>query len=157
FGATVLDVSPPRLRGTGAAAAAERELASWPEPPAAPDLLRRHRLLRATTASAMGLGDLPPPASGEWPAHPADRQRLRPPVAAAAAAHAARDPLAPGLPLDAARAELGLPDRGLVEALAAWRPGNGTGGTGDGGTGDGHGADELIVASGGYLRRAAGG
>ena len=55
FGATVLDVSPPRLRGNGAAAAAERELASWPEPPTAPDLLRRHRLLRASTASAMGL------------------------------------------------------------------------------------------------------
>ena len=47
FGATVLDVSPPRLRGNGAAAAAERELASWPEIPAAPDLLHRHRLLRA--------------------------------------------------------------------------------------------------------------
>ena len=47
FGATVLDVSPPRLRGNGAAVAAERELASWPEIPAAPDLLRRHRLLRA--------------------------------------------------------------------------------------------------------------
>ena len=55
FGATVLDVSPPRLRGNGAAAAAERELASWPEPPTAPDLLRRHRLLRASAAAAMGL------------------------------------------------------------------------------------------------------
>jgi selenocysteine-specific elongation factor len=154
FGATVLDVSPPRLRGTGAAAAAERELASWPEPPAAPDLLRRHRLLRTTTASAMGLGDLPPPVSGEWLADPAYWHRLRQRLAAAVAAHAARDPLAPGLPLDAARAELGLPDRGLVEALAAWRPGNGTG-SGGGDTGDGHGADELIVASGGYLRRAA--
>ena len=159
FGATVLDVSPPRLRGTGAAAAAERELASWPEPPAAPDLLRRHRLLRATTASAMGLGDLPPPVSGEWLADPAHWQRLRQRLAAAVAAHAARDPLAAGLPLDAARAELGLPDRGLVEALAAWRPGNGGGSNtgGGGGTGDGHGADELIVASGGYLRRVTGG
>src|SRR6266516_4064810 len=37
FGATVLDVSPPRLRGTGAAAAAVRELTAWPEPPATPD------------------------------------------------------------------------------------------------------------------------
>ena len=122
FGATVLDVSPPRLRGNGAAAAAERELASWPEPPTAPDLLRRHRLLRASAASAMGLSDLPPPVSGEWLADPAHWQRLRQRLAAAVAAHAARDPLAPGLPLDAARAELGLPDRGLVEALAAWRP-----------------------------------
>jgi selenocysteine-specific elongation factor len=119
FGATVLDVSPPRLYGNGGAAATERELASWPEPPTAPDLLRRHGLLRASTASAMGLSDLPPPVSGDWLADPAHWQRLRQRLAAAVAAHAARDPLAAGLPLDAARAELGLPDRGLVEALAA--------------------------------------
>jgi selenocysteine-specific elongation factor len=144
FGATVLDVSPPRLRGNGAAAAAAQELASWPEPPTAPDLLRRHRLLRASAAAAMGLSDLPPPVSGEWLADPAHWQRLRQRLAAAVAAHAARDPLAAGLPLDAARAELGLPDRGLVEALAAWRPGGGTGDDGDG---------ELVIVTGGYLRR----
>jgi selenocysteine-specific elongation factor len=149
FGATVLDVSPPRLRGNGAAAAAERELASWPEPPAAPDLLRRHRLLRADVASAMGLGDLPPPVSGDWLADPAHWQRLRQRLAAVVAAHAARDPLAAGLPLDAARAELGLPDRSLVEALVAWRPPGGT--TRDDGTG------ELVIASGGYLRHATSG
>jgi selenocysteine-specific elongation factor len=155
FGATVLDVSPPRLRGNGAAAAAERELASWPEPPTAPDLLRRHRLLRAAVASAMGLSDLPPPVSGEWLADPAHWQRLRQRLAAAVAAHAARDPLAAGLPLDAARAELGLPDRGLVEALVARRPGGGAGE--DGGTDKDDGTAELVIASGGYLRRAGGG
>jgi selenocysteine-specific elongation factor len=141
FGATVLDVSPPRLRGTGAAGAAARELASWPEPPATADLLRRHRLLRASTAAAMGLSDLPPPVSGEWLADPAHWQRLRQQLAAAVAAHAARDPLSPGLPVDAARAELGLPDRGLVEALAALREGDG--------------ASEPMDASGGYLRRGS--
>ena len=141
FGATVLDVSPPRLRGNGAAAAAERELASWPEVPATSDLLRRHRLLRASTASAMGLGDLPPPVSGEWLADPAHWQRLRRLLAAAVAGHAERDPLAPGLPVDAARAELGLPGRDLVEALAAWRPRDGAG--------------EPIEARGGYLRSGA--
>jgi selenocysteine-specific elongation factor len=139
FGAIVLDVAPPRLRGNRAAAAAERELASWPEVPEAPDLLRRHRLLRATQATAMGLRDLPPPVSGEWLADPPHWRRLRELLTAAVDAHAARDPLAPGLPLEAARAELGLPDRGLVEALAAWRP--------DGG------ADEMLHASGGYLNR----
>jgi selenocysteine-specific elongation factor len=137
FGATVLDVSPPRLRGRGAAAAAARELASWPEPPATPDLLRRHQLLRASTASAMGLRDLPPPVSGEWLADPGHWQRLRQLLGTAITTHAARDPLAPGLPADAARAELGLPDRGLVDALAA--------GAASGGGG-------LIDASGGYLR-----
>jgi selenocysteine-specific elongation factor len=141
FGATVLDVSPSRLRGTGAAAAAERELASWPEVPTAPDLLRRHRLLRASTASAMGLGDLPTPVSGEWLADPAHWQRLRQRLAAAVAAHAERDPLALGLPVEAVRAELGLPGRDLVEALAAWRP-RGL-------------AGRPIEVSGGYLRNAA--
>ena len=143
FGATVLDVSPPRLRGNGAAAAAERELASWPQAPAAPDLLRRHRLLLASAAAAMGLADLPPPAAGEWLADPGHWGRLRELLAAAVAAHQARDPLAPGLPVEAARAELGLPDRDLVEALAA-RPAAG-------------GAEAPIEVYGGYLRRAGGG
>jgi selenocysteine-specific elongation factor len=122
FGATVLDVSPPRLRGHRAAAAAEQELASWPGVPAATDLLRRHQLLRVSEAAAMGLRDLPPPVSGEWVADPGYWRRLRQLLTAAVAAHAARDPLAPGLQVDAARAELGLPDRALVEALAAWPP-----------------------------------
>jgi selenocysteine-specific elongation factor len=142
FGATVLDVSPPRLRGNGAAAAAERELASWPEVPAAPDLLRRHRLLRAGEASAMGLSGLPPPVTGDWLADPGHWGQLRQLLAAAVAAHAARDPLAPGLAVDAARAELGLPDRDLVEALAAWPAAGGT--------------EAPIEAHGGYLRSADG-
>ena len=125
YGATVLDVAPLRLRGSGAAAAAQRELASWPDPPAAADLLRRHRLLRASAASAMGLRDLPPPVSGNWLADPEHWQRLYGLLAQAVTAHAERDPLSAGLPVDAARAELGLPDRALVEALAAAPPGDG--------------------------------
>jgi selenocysteine-specific elongation factor len=121
LGATVLDVRPPRLRGTGAGAAAQRELAAWPEPPGAPDLLRRHRLLHSRSAVEMGLRDLPPPVRGDWLADPAHWQHLRQQLSAAVTAHARADPLAPGLTLDAARATLGLPDRGLVEALAVWR------------------------------------
>jgi selenocysteine-specific elongation factor len=139
YGATVLDVMPPRLRGSGAAAAAQRELASWPEPPAAADLLRRHRLLRASAASAMGLRDLPPPVSRDWLADPEQWQGLRRLLVRAVAAHAASDPLAAGLPVDAARAELGLPDRGLVEALVAGPPGDG--------------AAEPLELAGGYLSR----
>jgi len=138
FGATVLDVAPPKLRGNGAAQAADRELATWPDRPAAADLLRRHRLLRTSDASAMGLRDLPPPVSGEWLADPAHWQRLRERLVAAVAEHAQRDPVAPGLPVDAARAELGLPDRGLVEDLAAGRANE---------------EDDLIESGGGYLRR----
>jgi selenocysteine-specific elongation factor len=142
FGATVLDVSPPRLRGSGAAAAAARELASWPEIPSAPDLLRRHRLLRAGRGSAMGLNDLPSPVTGDWLADPGHWAQLRERLEAAVTANAAADPLAPGLAIDAARAELGLPDRGLVEALAAWPAAGG--------------ADQPIETHGGYLRTADG-
>ena len=142
FGATVLDVCPPPLRGNRAAAAAARELASWHDGPIAADLLRRHQLLRASQAMAMGLSDLPPPVSGDWLADPAHWQHLRTLLTAAVTAHAARNPLAPGLPLEAARAALELPDRGLAEALAAQRPQGGTG---------------PIVMSGGYLGSADGG
>ena len=143
FGATVLDVSPPRLRGNGAAAAAERELASWPEIPAAPDLLHRHRLLRAGPAAAMGLSGLPPPVAGDWLADPGHWGQLRQSLAAAVTAHAVREPLAAGLAVDAARAELGLPGRDLVEALAAW-PAAGS-------------AERPIELHGGYLRSASSG
>ena len=107
------------------------------------DLLRRYRLLRTSAAVAMGLTDLPAPVSGEWLADPTHWQRLRQRLNAAVAEHAARDPLAPGLPVDAARAQLGLPDRELVEALAAGSPHDG--------------ADGLIETRGGYLRSAGGG
>jgi selenocysteine-specific elongation factor len=142
IGATVLDVVPPRLRGTGAAAAAARELTSWPEPPRPADLLRRHRLIRSAAAAAMGLEDLPAPVGRDWLADPAHWRQLQQRLNAAVAAHAVRNPLALGLPVDAARAELGLPDRGLVEALAAWR--------------EGADVSEYLQLRGGYLRPASG-
>ena len=118
-GATVLDVAPPPLRGRGAAAAAARELASWPAAPGAAHLLRRHGLARRSDLRAMGVTAGPAPVAGEWVADPARWSALRDRLAALAAAHAAEHPLAPGMPLDAARAALGVADRRLVEALAA--------------------------------------
>jgi selenocysteine-specific elongation factor len=120
LGATVLDVAPPALARRGAAAAAGRELAAWPDVPAAADLLRRHGLLRASAVAAMGVtGSLPAPvtASG-WLADPVRWGELNRRLAEMVAAHARRDPLAIGLPPEAARAALRLPDRALVEALA---------------------------------------
>src|SRR6516162_9644778 len=120
LGATVLDVAPPALVRRGAAAAAGRELAAWPDVPSAADLLRRHGLLRTSTVTAMGVsGSLPPPvtASG-WLADPVRWADLRRQLAGLVAGHARRDPLAIGLPPEAARAALRLPDRALVEALA---------------------------------------
>jgi selenocysteine-specific elongation factor len=122
-GGTVLDVTPPALVRRGAAAAAGRELAAWPELPAAGDLLRRHGLLRASAVVAMGLtaGDVPsvpsPVTANGWLADPVRWGELAGQLANVVAAHARRDPLAIGLPPEAARAALRLPDRALVEAL----------------------------------------
>jgi selenocysteine-specific elongation factor len=114
----VLDVAPPALTRRGAAAAAARELATWPDQPGAAELLRRHGLLRASALLAMGVRDHPEPVTGEWLADPGRWSALAAELGEVLAAHAAREPLAPGLPLEAARASLGLPDRRLVTALA---------------------------------------
>jgi selenocysteine-specific elongation factor len=135
LGATVLDVAPPALARRGAAAAAGRELASWPERPTATNLLHRHGLLRASALAAMGVtvgppsavrspaaapppADPPPVIVGDWLADPGRWSGLRRQLAEVVTAHARRDPLAIGMPPEAARAALGLPDRALVEALA---------------------------------------
>jgi selenocysteine-specific elongation factor len=118
LGATVLDVAPPALTRRGAAAAAGAELAAWPDLPSAADLLRRHGFLRAGALAAMGVSGSPPPVAGDWLADPARWAGLRGQLAEAVAAHARRDPLAIGMPPEAARAALGLPDRALIEALA---------------------------------------
>jgi len=117
-GAIVLDVAPPPLARRGAAAAAGRELAAWPEVPGPADLLRRHGLLRPSAFAAMGVAGPAPPAVGGWLVDPGRWGELGRRLAEAVAAHARRDPLAIGMPPDAARAALGLPDRALVEALA---------------------------------------
>jgi selenocysteine-specific elongation factor len=117
LGAVVLDVAPPTLARRGSGASAARELASWPDPPAAADVLRRHGLLRASVLLAMGISEHPQPVCGEWLADPGHWAELARRLAEAVAAQVGREPLAPGLPLEAARAALGLPDRRLVEAL----------------------------------------
>jgi selenocysteine-specific elongation factor len=117
LGAVVLDVAPPELTRRGAAAAAARELASWPDRPAAADLLRRHGLLRATALLAMGVSEHPTPVTGEWLADPGYLNGLAARLGEAVAGHAERQPLARGLPVEAARAALGLPDRRILEAI----------------------------------------
>jgi selenocysteine-specific elongation factor len=133
FGATVLDPAPPPLARRGAAAAAAAELSGWPDVPVAADLLRRHGLLRAATLAAAGAEDPPGPVAGDWLADPAHWARLRAELPAAVTAFTARDPLAPGMPVDAARAALRLPARDLVTALLS----------------------DNVVVDGGYLRIAA--
>jgi selenocysteine-specific elongation factor len=117
-GAVVLDVAPPPLSRRGAAAAAARQLGSWPDAPTAADLLARHGLIRASELLAMGIWDQPLPVTGEWLADPDRWRALSHQLGEVLANHAAADPLSPGMPLEAARAALDLPDRRLVTALA---------------------------------------
>jgi selenocysteine-specific elongation factor len=117
YGAVVLDVTPPPLTRRGAGASAAAELGSWPDPPTAGDLLRRHGLLRASSLLAMGISEHPDSVSGEWLADPGHWAELANRLSEAVAMHIGREPLAPGLPVEAARSALGLPDRRLVDAL----------------------------------------
>jgi selenocysteine-specific elongation factor len=118
LGATVLDVTPPPLTRRGAAAAAATELGAWPATPRVADLLRRHGLLRQPTLAAMGLTGGPNPVAGDWLADPAFWAAAREQLDQLVTDHATKNPLAVGLPVEAARAALHLPTRALVEALA---------------------------------------
>jgi selenocysteine-specific elongation factor len=117
-GAVVLDVMPPPLVRRGAAAAAARQLGAWPDLPGAPDLLARHGLMRASALLAMGIRDHPRPVAGEWLADPDHWRSLSHQLGEVLASHSAAEPLSAGLPIEAARAALGLPDRRLVTVLA---------------------------------------
>ncbi len=117
-GAVVLDVAPPPLARRGAAAAAARQLAAWPDQPTAAELLARHGLMRSSALVAMGVCELPVPVAGEWLADPGRWHALARQLGEVLAAHVAGGPLAPGMPIEAARVALDVPDRRLVTALA---------------------------------------
>jgi selenocysteine-specific elongation factor len=154
-GATVVDVTPPRLTRRGAAAAAAAELADWPDMPTAADVLRRHGLLRAGTLHAMGITDHPAPVTGDWLADPGYWAALRRRLTEAVTSHAQHRPLAPGLPLEAARAALGVPDRRIVEALvrAPLKVGDGSILPAAAAASAGHGLPERVLAAIRELRR----
>ena len=76
----------PRSPRRGAAAAAGRELAAWPDPPSAADLLRRHGLLRAGGAGRDGRGG---PARSRWRGTGSPTRTLGRPARAAGQAVAA--------------------------------------------------------------------
>jgi selenocysteine-specific elongation factor len=128
YGGRVLDPFPPPLARRGAGAAAVRDT------PSAADLLRRHKLLRVAQLTAAGVTRLPEPVAADWVADPEHWDWLRAELPRAVAAFCARDPLAPGMPAEAARAALSLPGRELVPPLA---------------TGD-------LLLDGGYLRTSVG-
>jgi selenocysteine-specific elongation factor len=74
--------------------------------------------MRASVLLAMGVSDHPRPVAGEWLADPGHWRSLSHQLGEVLAAHVAAEPLSAGLPIEAARAALSLPDRRLVMALA---------------------------------------
>src|SRR6202034_4071319 len=78
---------------------------------------RRHRLLRTSTLTAMGVTELPAPVAADWHADPAHWAWLRAGLPRVVAEFLAKDELAIGMPLDAARATLNLPTRDLLTPL----------------------------------------
>ncbi|MEV4537066.1 selenocysteine-specific translation elongation factor [Asanoa sp. NPDC049518] len=129
-GVTVLDPLPPTLRRRGAAAARSTELMTMDGRPNAASELRRRGLLTGAALRMLGV-PLPPapapteqhatelvgPVVGDWYVDPALWERLGASLIEAVDRHAAAHPLEPGMPVEALRRALGLPDRALVEAL----------------------------------------
>ncbi|MBB2910508.1 selenocysteine-specific elongation factor [Streptosporangium becharense] len=113
--ASVLDVRPPELVRRGAAR--ERAALLAGAGPDATSLLRAHRLLRAAALLAMGAPAAVEPVCGDWHADPAYWSRLGKRLDETVRRYAATHPLEPGMPVEAVRHALGLPERRLVLAL----------------------------------------
>ncbi len=115
-GVTVLDVAPPALRRRGAARVRATDLAGGA--PDAARLLRQHGVLKRGELAAMGVAPTTDPVVGDWLVDPDLWARLGERLAALVEEHGRAHPLEPGLPVEAARRSLGLPERRVVEALA---------------------------------------
>ncbi|MEU7690078.1 selenocysteine-specific translation elongation factor [Microbispora hainanensis] len=113
--ATVLDVRPPELRRRGAARERAKALADASADAAS--LLRTHLLLRDGELLAMGCPPTGRPVAAGWHADPDHWAELSARLPEVVRRYAADHPLEPGMPVEAARHELGLPDRRLVTAL----------------------------------------
>jgi selenocysteine-specific elongation factor len=116
-GVTVLDVVPPPLRRRGAAAARTRELSTMDGQPDEAGELRRRRLARRTDLERMGVPVATAPVAGDWHADPRHWAALRKRLADEVARYATNHPLEQGIPVEALRRLLDLPDRALVVAL----------------------------------------
>ncbi|MEN3362336.1 MAG: selenocysteine-specific elongation factor [Mycobacteriales bacterium] len=120
-GVTVLDVRPPALGRRGAAAVRATELSTMDGRPDGAGELRRRGLVRAAELRAMGAEPPIPPVTADWLADPPRWAAWRRSLADLVDAHAAAHPLEHGVPVEAARQRLGLPDPRLVTALATGR------------------------------------
>ncbi|ASW55128.1 selenocysteine-specific translation elongation factor [Plantactinospora sp. KBS50] len=116
-GVTVLDVAVPPLSRRGAAAARAAVLATLDGTPDEASELRRRGLVRRADLDRMGVPVTGGPVTGQWHADPGHWAGLLDRLVAAVQREQAADPLAPGVPVEVLRQQLGLPDRALVEAL----------------------------------------
>ena len=119
-GATVLDVDPPALSRRGAAAARAAELDGVSGHPDAAEEQRRRGVVRRGHLVAMGVApqavrDLP--GGPDWLVDPALADALAARLRTTVEAHDAAQPLDPGLPVEAARAALGLPSPDVLVAV----------------------------------------
>lgn len=112
-GFDVVDVRPPSLARRGAARARGEELSAL-EP--GRDYLRREGFVRHEDFRALGLPEVGE-RLGAWHADPAHLNRVRAEVGEVVAAWAREHPLAAGIPVEALRQRLGLPDAELVPAV----------------------------------------
>jgi selenocysteine-specific elongation factor len=116
-GVTVLDPLPPGLGRRGAAKTRAIELTTMDGRPDPAGELRRRGLLTGADLRTLGAPADKPATAGDWHADPAHWADLKARLAVQVDRHAAAHPLEPGMPLDALRRALTLPDRALVEAL----------------------------------------
>jgi selenocysteine-specific elongation factor len=116
-GVTILDVDPPGLTRRGAAAARADVLAGLTGAPGLASELNRRLLVKRADLITMGVGIDRPPVAGEWFADPGHWAELGRRLPEEVAAFRTQHPLEPGIPIEALRRRLGLPDRALVEAL----------------------------------------
>ncbi|MGC4854715.1 selenocysteine-specific translation elongation factor [Micromonospora sp. DT4] len=116
-GVRVLDVAPPPLSRRGAAAARAAVLDELDGRPDLAGELRRRRLVRVGALRRMGVPVQATPVAGDWLADPVHWRRLGDQVTEEVTRYAREHPLEAGMPVDALRQRLALPDRALVEAL----------------------------------------
>ncbi|UVE93948.1 selenocysteine-specific translation elongation factor [Dietzia sp. B32] len=114
-GAVVLDPAPPPLRRRGAARRRAEELSATPESPDLASELSRRGVAHVDDLRAWGI-TVPSvdPAHRGWLIDPDHVAALAEALVGAVRRHDRDDPLDPGLPTEAARRTLGLPDAALL-------------------------------------------
>jgi selenocysteine-specific elongation factor len=115
WGLVVLDVRPPRLARRGAARERAAELSTMDGCPDGAAELRRRRLIRADELRAMGAT---PPGPGPWLLAETLCGELGARLADVLARHHQTHPLDDGMPAEAARRALNLPDPALLSEIA---------------------------------------